>query len=255
MKCLKTENYDFEYIESDVKEPILWENHCHGRFEMIGIISGDINITIEGKRYRLTENQTAIIPPLSYHTVTANKQGRYARITTLFDISAIPMPIRGNFDGERGNIFIVSSSQVAQIMEICKGEDRDRYIPLAEALMIQLFYENMKSEKNNSGAEVDYFLQQALGYIEKHLGEKITLEDLAKHTLRSKSSFCHLFEEKMKITPKQYILQKKLALANKLICEGMSPTTVAVRVGYENYSNFYRMYSKHFGIRPTMRKI
>ena len=63
-----------------------------------------------------------------------------------------------------------------------------------------------------------------------------------------------LFEEKMKITPKQYILQKKLALADKLIGEGIPPTVAAGRVGYENYSNFYRMYSKYYGVRPTTRK-
>ena len=254
MRIFETENYNFEYIESDVTEPVLWENHCHGRFEMIGVINGDINIMIEGKKYRLTENHIAIIPPLSYHTVTANKQGRYARITTLFDDVAIPVPIRQNFAKGKRDIFIVSSAQIVKIMEICRGKNREIYAPLAESLMIQLFYENVQTEQAGTETEVDQFLQKSVDYIEKHLTEKITLEDLAKHTLRSKSSFSHLFEEKMKITPKQYILRKKLALANKLICEGLPPTVVAARVGYENYSNFYRMYSKHFGSRPARRK-
>ena len=75
--------------------------------------------------------------------------------------------------------------------------------------------------------------------------EKILLDDLARHTARSKSSFCHLFEEKMKISPKQYILQKKLALAGKLIDEGVPRTAAAMQVGYENYSNFYRLCKKN----------
>ena len=49
----------------------------------------------------------------------------------------------------------------------------------------------------------------------------------------------------MNISPKQYILQKKLALANKLMDEGVPRTVVAMQVGYENYSNFYRLYRKN----------
>ena len=43
-----------------------------------------------------------------------------------------------------------------------------------------------------------------------------------------------------------HILQKKLALASKLIDEGVPRTVAAMQVGYENYSNFYRLYRKNF---------
>jgi len=57
----------------------------------------------------------------------------------------------------------------------------------------------------------------------------------------------------MKVSPKQYILQKRMALAAKLIREGVPPTEVALRVGYDNYSNFYRMYQKHLHAAPSGR--
>jgi methylphosphotriester-DNA--protein-cysteine methyltransferase len=69
------------------------------------------------------------------------------------------------------------------------------------------------------------------------------------------SSVCHLFCEQMKISPKQYILQKKLALAGKLIHDGVPPTIAAIRIGYDNYSDFYRMYVKHFKKMPSQYKI
>ncbi len=55
----------------------------------------------------------------------------------------------------------------------------------------------------------------------------------------------------MKISPKQYILQKKPAYAAQLIRQGMPSTPAAMRVGYENYSNFYRMYRKHLQNTPS----
>ena len=117
--------------------------------------------------------------------------------------------------------------------------------------MVQNFYEYIEARQKSTETEADAFLQRSIAYIEGHLSEKILLDDLAKLTSRSKSSFCHLFEEKMKISPKQYILQKKLALANKLIRDGVPATVAAMRVGYENYSNFYRVYKRQFQKSPS----
>ena len=119
--------------------------------------------------------------------------------------------------------------------------------------MTEIFYDAVQESHAPVKIGTDKVIQMAIQYVEQHLHEKILLESLAKQTSRSKSSFCHLFEEKMKISPKQYILQKKLALASKLIGEGTPPTVAAMQVGYDNYSNFYRIYVKHLGTSPTKK--
>ena len=119
------------------------------------------------------------------------------------------------------------------------------YAPLLQSLMTETFYDALQMPQTLAQIDTDEFLQKAFEYIDLHLHEKILLDDIAKYTSRSKSSFCHLFEAKMNISPKQYILQKKLALANKLMDEGVPRTVVAMQVGYENYSNFYRLYRKN----------
>ena len=245
----ETAHFHFEYTESDIATSVLWERHCHARFEMIGVLEGDISIMLEGKNYRLTKHQTAIIPPLCYHTITANKNGRYHRLTALFDASAIPEALRTHFL-DRSEISIFFATHIEDIKNICCEADVGFYAPLAESLMVQCFYEKIAAAQNSMVTETDEFLQQAIAYIDAHLHEKILLEDIARCTSRSKSSFSHLFEEKMNISPKQYILHKKLALANKMIRDGTPPTDAAMRLGYENYSNFYRMYYKQYGVSP-----
>lgn len=255
MVCgFKTKEYELEYLEDTCGSSVRWESHCHGQYEMIAVLEGDISIMLEEKSYRLTGGQTIIIPPLCYHSVTVNGGSDYRRITVLFDLSAIPRVLWEEFSKKGDNIAIPFSSDAEILREICQSEDPSYYIPLVQSLMIQLFYCALKSTVSTVESKTDVFLRNAVTYIEGHLREKILLEDLARHTARSKSSFCHLFEEKMKISPKQYILQKKLALANKLIGEGTLPTVAASQVGYDNYSNFYRIYHKHFGTCPTKRK-
>ena len=252
--CIKTSTFKMEYTESEIDCPSLWENHCHGQFEMIAVVAGDINIVLEGKSYRLTKSQAVIIPPLSYHSVTANENGSYRRITVLFDISAIPDVLQSEFAKDSQEMVIAFSPHIEKLREVCQKGDPPFYAPLIQSLMVQIFYDTIGESKSPTGTEVDVFLQKALQYIDQNLHKKILLDDLAKHTARSKSSFCHLFEQKMHISPKQYILQKKLALANKMINEGTSPIIAAAQVGYENYSNFYRLYRKNWGKSPAVRK-
>lgn len=247
---LKTKSFELEYNESEIGNLVLWESHCHSQFEMIGVIEGDITITLEGKKYRVPQGQSVMITPLSYHTITANKKRCYRRVTILFDTSAIPEEIREYFTGTENEIFIITSHQLDELMRICKEEDPSFYAPLADALIVELFYAALRTAQRGIAAETDEFLQSVIGYIEEHIGEKISLEELAKYTSRSSSSFSHIFEEKMGISPKQYILQKKFALANKMINDGTPPTIAAIKIGYENYSNFYRMYRRYFEKSP-----
>lgn len=241
---MKTNKLDVIYVESKIEQPILWESHCHTQFEMIAVLEGDVNIMLEGKTYRLKENEMIVIPPLFYHSVTANEKGNYFRTTALFELDLIPKIIQNEFI-KQGKTSTISPLQIQKIIKICKSERKLFYAPLLQSLMVELFYDTLNSTTLSTENKVDDFLLKALQYIDNHLHEKISLDDLAKVTIRSKSSFCHLFEEKMNVTPKQYILKKKLAIASKLIKEGVPKTLAASQVGYDNYSNFYRLYLKY----------
>ena len=243
MSGIKTLDFELQYVESKISHPILWESHCHAQYEMIAVEEGDITVMLEGQSYRLQKNQIIIIPPLFYHSVMANGEGNYRRITALFGINAIPSVLQAEF-AKQGRAVTVSVAQINKIKEICQKEDTSFYAPLLQSLMVEIFYDVFGAPRALEKNETDEFLTRTFQYIDQHLHEKILLDELAAYTSRSKSSFCHLFQSKMNISPKQYILQKKLALASKLIDEGVPHTVAAMQVGYENYSNFYRMYRK-----------
>ena len=251
---LQAGGFSIAYVESVIDAPVVWEKHCHTQYEMISVLEGDISIMLEGRSYRLTKGQTVFVPPLYYHAVTANKQGTYRRVTALFALAAIPAVLHPHFREKDAALTVFSGRQNGELASVCRERDRALYAPLGESLMIGLLYGDVQAAPDDTVAETDVFLQKIITYIDAHLCEKILLDDLALHTARSRSSVSHLFEEKMGITPKQYILQKKLALAHKLIDDGTPPTLAAMQVGYDNYSNFYRMYRKVFDTSPSEGK-
>lgn len=248
---LQTEHFRLTYSESDVEDPVLWERHCHGEFEMIAVLEGDVSVMLEGRCYRLVEHQTVFLPPLLYHTVTANKKCRYRRVTALFDIGAVPAVLRPHFECKGSALAILEAREAEDLRRCCASRDAAYYAPLAEGLLTGLFYRDAEARSAGTGGETDDFLQKLLPYIDAHLGAQISLDELAALTARSKSSLCHLFEERMGTSPKQYILQKKLALAGKLIRDGVPLTEAALQVGYDNYSSFYRIYKKYVGTAPS----
>ena len=121
VSVIAVNDFEFEYIESEIDYPILWESHCHAQYEMIAVADGDITVMLEGQKYRLQKNQIIIIPPLFYHSVTANGEGSYRRITALFGLDAIPRVLQDELTGQGRNIAI-DASRIEKIKEIgpCK---------------------------------------------------------------------------------------------------------------------------------------
>lgn len=250
IRTLSTRFFEINYSSERVESTLLREVHCHAQFELIAILEGEITVRLEGSSYRLKSNQCAVIPPLAYHTVTANRKGDYRRITALFDSSSLPISLEKCFEGASLHISDISSAQIIRLKSVIEEENESFYKPLADSLMIQMLYDCIKSTEKPTSA-VGEQMKRIIEYIDANITKNITLEDLADCISVSKSSISHIFKDNMQVSPKQYILQKRLALANSLIRSGIPPTTVAIQVGYDNYSNFYRMYKKYFEESPA----
>ncbi len=246
---LQTDKFYIQYKDDIIGNSLIWETHCHDQFEMIIVLDGRINVTLEGRDFKLEQNEMIVVPPLCYHAISANKSERYKRITILFDSNAIPLSLLSSF-GENACIRVIERRVTEKLQAIFSEDDTRFYAPLAEGLTLEILYEPRKESKKD-GSAADLTLQKMLTYIDTHIGDKITLEDIAAHASLSISSVCHIFTDKMKISPRKYIIQKKMALATKLIRSGVPTTLAAAQVGYEDYSGFYKTYKKQTGNPPS----
>ena len=156
---VKTNCFELEYIESKIDHTVLWESHCHAQYEMIAVAGGDITVMLEGQKYRLQKNQIIIIPPLFYHSVTANGEGVYRRITALFGIDAIPCVIQNEFTNQ-GRTTAVDASLIEKIKEIYGEGIEARIAGGKKQLVYEMGKYNMLFIINKSGkvGEMNIFL-------------------------------------------------------------------------------------------------
>lgn len=100
------------------------------------------------------------------------------------------------------------------------------------------------------GVEKPELLDEVMAYIEANLGEKITLADTAKRFWVSESTISQTFRQKMDVSFHHYVTQRRLIAAKLMILDGVTMEEISERIGFADYSTFYRAFKQEFGISP-----
>lgn len=129
-------------------------------------------------------------------------------------------------------------------------------VVVGNSLKILAYLERAYGDHNTDilKAEKPELLDKVTAYIEEHYAEHITINDLAHKFYVSSSTISHLFKQKMGLSIYQYVTQRRLISAKNLILLGIPLEQVAVRVGFSDYSAFYRAFKQEFGISPRQFK-
>lgn len=92
----------------------------------------------------------------------------------------------------------------------------------------------------------------AMRYMEQHLPEKISMDELASVANMSRSAFHRAFKTAVGESPLQYLKQMRLNTARNLITyDGQSANLAAQQVGYESANQFSREFKRYFGMPPS----
>jgi len=99
-------------------------------------------------------------------------------------------------------------------------------------------------------SEKPELLDDVVSYIETHLNEKISLTDTAQRFYVSESTIGQTFQKKMHVSFYHYVTQRRLIAAKSMIMEESNLDILSEKVGFSDYSTFYRAFKKEFGISP-----
>lgn len=93
-------------------------------------------------------------------------------------------------------------------------------------------------------------IAQLIEYINDNLSENLSLERLGSIVNYSPSYICRIFKKFTGYTIVNYIVEKRIEKAISLLREDIPLNQVADKVGFNNYSYFYKTFKKNTGFNP-----
>lgn len=128
------------------------------------------------------------------------------------------------------------------------GDDLLTSFALTELLLkINLQYQTYQQ---HTPSHMTPLVQNTMTYIETHLTEPISLQDLSDALFHNKTYISRKFKETTGMTIRDFILCKRIILAKSLLLKGEPLTTVCEASGFHDYSNFSRTFSQQVGCSP-----
>ncbi len=140
-------------------------------------------------------------------------------------------------------------------------EQRDSSYYISQSyfsILIALIYQN--EVKNNKDKEVTKFfnndkekyLNLATEYIQKHIEQNIKLEDIAKEIGITSNYIYKIFIELLKVSPKEYILERRLELVAKLLVStNLSINEIAFNLDFSSQAHLTKLFKQFYNIAPN----
>lgn len=94
-------------------------------------------------------------------------------------------------------------------------------------------------------------IEPILSYLNIHFTENISITSVAEQFNLNCSYLSHLFKDHTGMSLWNYVILRRLHLFNNLLRQNRSIEDACYSVGFQNYSNFFRLYKKYMGMTPT----
>ena len=110
-------------------------------------------------------------------------------------------------------------------------------------------------EQAQTGTDIINDMERAAHYFGENYNKNISIEQYATEHLMSVNWFIRSFKNVMKVTPMQYILSLRIAVAKGLLeNSNKNINEISDAIGYDNPLYFSRLFKKHTGYSPSQYK-
>ncbi|MGO5206812.1 helix-turn-helix domain-containing protein [Bacillota bacterium LCP21S3_D9] len=260
---------DFEaFYYSDLNFQTL-PAHTHDYYEFYLFLEGDLDLEISGHARPLHPGDMVLVPPgVSHHALMHSSDRPYRRFVLwvsqeyaarllkespdyVFLMQRAATSSRCYYHFHEAEFSSIQSRLIRLLEEFHSnryGRNAAVYLALNDLLlyMNRIIYEREHPVVSGSGD----LMQEITLFIDEHLTEDLSLDVLANHVCLSKYYIAHYFKDSLGISIHQYITKKRLQSCSEAIAAGSDITRTFDEYGFRDYSSFYRMFRKEYGMSP-----
>ena len=119
-------------------------------------------------------------------------------------------------------------------------------------LFLDYLTQSAKSTKLVQSSKMsDYYIKEAINYIEENFQNNITIEDIAAVCGINRSYFGKIFRNSIGRSPQEFLMNYRMVKATELLkLTSLSIAEIGSAVGYENQLHFSRAFKTIYGVSP-----
>ncbi|WP_102407552.1 helix-turn-helix domain-containing protein [Parabacteroides bouchesdurhonensis] len=125
---------------------------------------------------------------------------------------------------------------------------------LLQLKMVEGMYVLLNTSKNLYASVFDFtdpWKIDILDFLESNYMNDISMEEIANYTGRSLSTFKRDFKKCSTLSPREWLIHRRLEAAHELIRKGERKVSeICFEVGFKNLSHFSKIYKERYGISP-----
>ena len=259
------ESFRLFYLADDHAGDI--EYHYHTFHKIILLLAGRAGYAVEGEHYDLNPGDFVLVGRGSIHRPVVADGDYYERM--ILYISPTCLEALAVDDCDPSECFRLAQQSFQYVY--CDGPDsrvRQLFQSLHQtivrggygaSLLTQAQFTELLVEVNRlcraghgvGAAGGDSKVVSLLQYLNLHLSEPLSIDDLSARFYISKYHMMRRFRQETGYSIHGYLSEKRLLLAQQLLSRGAAPSEVFTQVGYQDYSTFSRAYTKQFGRGPS----
>lgn len=118
-------------------------------------------------------------------------------------------------------------------------------------ILLKLFKNQHREKTHLLRSNADVYIEAARKYIDTNLQNPVTVSEITDFLGITQPYLFRLFKERFSLSPKQYILDRKLTRALNLLADSsLSVTHIANSVGFPDVMTFSKCFKTKMGVSP-----
>ncbi len=135
-------------------------------------------------------------------------------------------------------------------------EDPSEAIGHLHLFLFLLKNSNQNKMKSTYGDLKNFYVREAINYIENNYQNNITIEEISLFLGLNKSYFGKIFKEVINSNPQEFLIQYRMSKACQLLkTSNLSVKEIGEQVGYVNPLHFSKIFKNTFNISPRDWKL
>lgn len=210
--------------------------------ELTFLLRGQMEYIVNGEKSVLHSGDIIYLPPNSYRERKDVADCDYVSFNFHTDAPpALPTHMQNCIDNELRLLLSASGEIYSNMTDMDDFESLDL---LLQCIILQI-------GKSLTVRKLSPLTVKIKDYIQMHIEEKITLDDISKSVFFSSVYCSSLFKREMGKSILEFIIDEKVRKAKNYIIEGMPLKDIAEQLGFSDYNYFSRIFKKRTHYTPT----